>query len=56
MATHLGEQIARRIAGEPVDDPFFDVDDRFPPIPFYSGRPWFLPIAGAYYKVMDWLH
>ena len=53
MATYLGEQIARRIAGEPIDHPLFD--DRFPPIPLYRGKPWFLPLAGAYYQVMDWL-
>ena len=53
MATYLGEQIARRIAGEPIDNPLFD--DRFPAIPMYSGNPWFLPLVGAYYQVMDWL-
>jgi hypothetical protein len=53
MATHLGEQIARRIAGEPITHPLFD--DRFPPIPMYSGTPWFLPLVGAYYQVKDWL-
>jgi glycine/D-amino acid oxidase-like deaminating enzyme len=53
MATHLGEQIARRIAGEPVEHPLFD--DRFAPIPMYSGTPWFLPLVGAYYQVKDWL-
>ena len=53
MATYLGEQIARRIAGEPIDDPLFD--DRFAPIPLYSGNPWFLPLVGAYYQVKDWL-
>jgi glycine/D-amino acid oxidase-like deaminating enzyme len=53
MATHLGEQIARRIAGEPVTHPFFD--DRFAAIPMYSGTPWFLPLVGAYYQVKDWL-
>ena len=53
MATHLGEMIARRIAGEPIEHPLFD--DRFAPIPFYDGRPWFLPLVGAYYKVKDWL-
>lgn len=53
MATYLGEQIARRIAGEPIDHPLFD--DRFPPIPLYSGNPWFLPVVGAYYQVKDWL-
>ena len=53
MATYLGEQIARRIAGEPIDHPLFD--DRFPPIPMYTGNPWFLPLVGAYYQVKDWL-
>ncbi len=53
MATYLGEQIARRIAGEPIDHPLFD--DRFPAIPMYSGNPWFLPLVGAYYQVQDWL-
>jgi glycine/D-amino acid oxidase-like deaminating enzyme len=53
MATYLGEQIARRIAGEPIVDPLFD--DAFAAIPMYSGRPWFLPIVGAYYQVKDWL-
>jgi glycine/D-amino acid oxidase-like deaminating enzyme len=53
MATYLGEQIARRIAGETIDHPLFD--DRFPAIPLYSGNPWFLPFVGAYYQVKDWL-
>ena len=53
MATHLGEEIARRIAGEQVTHPFFD--DRFAAIPMYSGTPWFLPLVGAYYQVKDWL-
>ena len=53
MATYLGETVARRIAGEPIEHPLFD--DRFAPIPFYHGRPWFLPLVGAYYKVKDWV-
>jgi glycine/D-amino acid oxidase-like deaminating enzyme len=53
LATHLGEQIARRMAGEPVDHPLFD--DRFAAIPMYRGSPWFLPLVGAYYQVKDWL-
>jgi glycine/D-amino acid oxidase-like deaminating enzyme len=53
MAAHLGEQIARRIAGEPIDHPLFD--DRVPAIPLYSGRPWFLPLVGAFYRVRDWI-
>jgi glycine/D-amino acid oxidase-like deaminating enzyme len=53
MSAYLGEQIARRIAGEPIDHPLFD--DRFPAIPLYAGDPWFLPLVGAYYQVRDWL-
>jgi glycine/D-amino acid oxidase-like deaminating enzyme len=53
MATWLGEQLGRRLSGERVSNPF--IGDRFPPIPMYSGRPWFLPLVGAYYQVKDWL-
>jgi glycine/D-amino acid oxidase-like deaminating enzyme len=53
MATYLGGLIARRIAGEPIDSPFFD--DHFAPIPLYYGRPWFLPLAGLYYRLLDWI-
>jgi len=54
MATCLGTLVARRMAGERIDHPLFD--DHFRAIPFYYGTPWFLPIAGAYYALMDWLH
>ncbi len=53
MATHLGQLIARRIAGERFDHPLFD--DRFAPIPLYYGRPWFLPLVGLYYRFLDWV-
>jgi glycine/D-amino acid oxidase-like deaminating enzyme len=53
MATYLGGLIGRRIAGEPVEHPL--LDDHFPAIPLYRGTPWFLPLAGAYYRVKDWL-
>ena len=25
----------------------------FPTLPGYAGRPWFLPLAGAYYQLRD---
>jgi glycine/D-amino acid oxidase-like deaminating enzyme len=53
MATLLGDLVGRRIAGEAVAHPL--VDDGCPAIPFYSGTPWFLPLAGAYYRVKDWI-
>lgn len=53
MATALGTEIARRIAGELNEHPLFD--DKFPPIPLYRGDPWFLPLVGAYYRLQDFL-
>jgi glycine/D-amino acid oxidase-like deaminating enzyme len=55
MATYLGSKIAERISGERVDIPLDKI--RFPgaPLGLYNGRPWFLPLAGAYYKVLDWI-
>ncbi len=53
LATELGDLIGRRIGGATVDNPLFDI--ACPTIPFYRGNPWFLPLAGAYYKVKDWI-
>jgi glycine/D-amino acid oxidase-like deaminating enzyme len=53
MATALGEQIARRMAGEAIPDALFG--EPLPAIPLYYGAPWFLPLVGAYYQVKDWL-
>ena len=53
MATCLGGLMARRIAGEAFDHPL--LDGPFPAIPLYNGRPWFLPLVGAYYRFRDWI-
>ena len=53
MATSLGTLVARRLSGETIDHPL--INDRFPAIPLYNGRPWFLPLVGAYYRIKDWL-
>ena len=53
MATYLGGLMARRIAGERFDHPLLDAP--FPAIPLYRGRPWFLPLVGAYYRFRDWV-
>ncbi len=54
MATYLGELVARRLGGEPLEHPFIDDSgDQFPAIPLYRGTPWFLPAAGAYYRLLD---
>lgn len=53
MATHLGDAIACRMAGDATPHPL--MTEPPPAIPLYGGRPWFLPVVGAYYRVMDWL-
>ena len=53
LATELGDLIARRIGGQTVTNPLLDLE--CPTIPLYRGNPWFLPLAGAYYKVKDWM-
>ena len=49
----LEQNIAQAILGKPDRNPFRDL--AFPAIPFYAGRPWFLPLVGLWYKVADWL-
>jgi len=51
MASYLGGLIGRRIAGERFDHPL--LDGSLPAIPFYDGRPWFLPFLAAYYRMRD---
>jgi glycine/D-amino acid oxidase-like deaminating enzyme len=55
MATYQGQKMAEWIADRKTDNPFAEIP--FPGAPFgmYNGKPWFLPFAGAYYKVLDWI-
>jgi glycine/D-amino acid oxidase-like deaminating enzyme len=53
MATFLGDLMGRMLLGEDAPNPFHGLP--FPAIPLYDGRPWFLPLAGAYYRLKDWL-
>lgn len=54
MATHMGQQMARVLGGDAGANPFADLP--WPPIPGHLGKPWFLPMVGAWYRVQDWLH
>lgn len=54
-ATWLGTQLARVISGEPVEIPFSQIPFPNAPIGLRSGQNWALPLAGAYYKMLDWL-
>lgn len=55
MATWQGQKMAEMIAGEKTDNPFIGIPFPGAPLGLYSGRPWFLPFAGMYYKFLDWV-
>lgn len=52
MMTYLGCQTARKIARAANYACAFDRPD-FPDHPLYSGNPWFLPMLGSYYRLLD---
>ncbi|MFZ0284543.1 MAG: FAD-binding oxidoreductase [Terriglobales bacterium] len=55
MATYLGAKMAEQISGGRSDNPYENIPFPGAPLGLYNGRPWFLPFAGAYYKVLDWV-
>jgi glycine/D-amino acid oxidase-like deaminating enzyme len=55
MATYLGAKLAEKIAGASGQVPFSGIPFPGAPLGLYNGKPWFLPFAGAYYKVLDWI-
>ncbi len=52
-ATWFGAKLAGLICGEPNDIPFDGI--KFPSAPFglRSGNTWALPLAGAWYRLLD---
>jgi glycine/D-amino acid oxidase-like deaminating enzyme len=55
MATYQGQKIAEMMAGDKPDNPFVGIPFPGAPLGLYNGKPWFLPFAGAWYKVLDWV-
>jgi glycine/D-amino acid oxidase-like deaminating enzyme len=64
MATYQGQKMAEWIAEgtgdakgaeKKTDNPFTEIPFPGAPLGLYNGKPWFLPFAGAYYKVLDWI-
>jgi glycine/D-amino acid oxidase-like deaminating enzyme len=51
MATYMGRQMAEYMSGVPAANIWGDFT--FRRIPGHFGPPWFLPVAGAYYKFKD---
>ena len=55
MATYLGAKMAEKICGGSNEIPYAAIPFPGAPLGLYNGKPWFLPFAGAYYKVLDWV-
>jgi glycine/D-amino acid oxidase-like deaminating enzyme len=56
MATHLGKTVAQAmIKGNIREHPFAAFDFPGAPLGLYNGAPWFLPFAGAWHKILDWI-
>lgn len=55
MATHMGECMAKVMGGDAAANPLADLS--WPAVPGHIvGKPWFLPMVGAWYRLQDWLH
>ena len=52
LSTWLGSRMGDALAGRGAVPA---LGGELPAIPFYRGRPWFLPVLGGYYRVMDWI-
>jgi glycine/D-amino acid oxidase-like deaminating enzyme len=56
MTTYLGRTVAEAmLAGGLKDHPFAAIPFPGAPLGLYDGRPWFLPFAGLWHKVLDWV-
>ncbi len=51
MSVHMGEVMAEVMAGRPDANPWSSLP--WLAIPGHFGRPWFLPLIGAYYRVVN---
>uniref|UniRef100_UPI003101B308 NAD(P)/FAD-dependent oxidoreductase n=1 Tax=Neorhizobium sp. EC2-8 TaxID=3129230 RepID=UPI003101B308 len=51
LATHLGMTVADAILGRPDRNPVKGLE--WPAVPGHFGKPWFLPLVGLYYKMLD---
>lgn len=53
MSVWMGQVMANLVAEKSCENPW--QRDSWPAVPGYFGKPWFLPVAGLYYKARDWL-
>lgn len=56
MGTYLGKTVAEAmLKGNISEHPFAQFNFPGAPLGLYNGFPWFLPLAGAWYKFLDWI-
>ena len=55
MATYQGQKMAELMAGDKPENPFSGIPFPSAPLGMYNGKPWFLPFAGVWYKLLDWV-
>jgi glycine/D-amino acid oxidase-like deaminating enzyme len=53
MSLYLGDRLGQHIATNAPLPRLAMLD--FPRIPLYNGEPWFLPLAGGWYRLKDWI-
>ena len=54
MSVHMGQVMAEVLDGRVASNPWRQSD--WPAIPGNFGKPWFLPLVGAWYRLQDALH
>jgi glycine/D-amino acid oxidase-like deaminating enzyme len=54
-ATWMGAKLAGVLCGDVDDNPFSKISFPGAPLGLRSGNTWALPLAGTYYRVLDWL-
>ena len=56
MATYLGRTVAEAtLKGNIREHPFASFPFPDAPLGLYNGFPWFLPFAGAWHRILDWV-
>jgi len=55
MSTYLGTKMAELILDGRDQNPFSGLPFPGASLGLYTGRPWFLPLAGVWYKFLDWV-
>lgn len=56
MATYLGKTVAEAMLNGTIKEhPFASFEFPSAPLGLYNGFPWFLPLAGTWHKILDWV-